>query len=80
MPPTHEKLLIDLRNTPDLIRDATKNCTAMQVPYYLPPTEVNLAVFSFWSRAGQEVTGGFLFYFCFCFFLSTLFVCCCFSS
>ncbi|XP_019714867.1 proline-rich receptor-like protein kinase PERK10 [Hippocampus comes] len=31
MPPTHEKLLIDLRNTPDWIRNGTKNCTAMQV-------------------------------------------------
>ncbi|XP_061532601.1 G2 and S phase-expressed protein 1 isoform X2 [Phycodurus eques] len=29
-PPTHEKLLIDLSNTPDLIRNSTKNCAAMQ--------------------------------------------------
>ncbi|XP_051916350.1 G2 and S phase-expressed protein 1-like [Hippocampus zosterae] len=28
--PTHEKLLIDLRNTPDWIRNGTKNCTATQ--------------------------------------------------
>ncbi|XP_051916317.1 G2 and S phase-expressed protein 1-like isoform X2 [Hippocampus zosterae] len=31
MAPTHEKLLIDLRNTPDWIRNGTKNCTAMQL-------------------------------------------------
>ncbi|XP_061629084.1 G2 and S phase-expressed protein 1 isoform X2 [Phyllopteryx taeniolatus] len=29
-PPTHEKLLIDLSNTPDLIRNSTKNCATMQ--------------------------------------------------
>ncbi|XP_061678760.1 G2 and S phase-expressed protein 1 [Syngnathoides biaculeatus] len=29
-PPAHEKLLIDLINTPDLIRNRTKNCAAVQ--------------------------------------------------